>query len=63
MNDAEDIAAFFIGIFMLIVGISSWLTHVIVCLLQAKYVLLLAGAIVFPVGMIHGIGLWFGVSW
>lgn len=42
---------------------AAWLTHVIVCLLQAKYVLLLAGAIISPVGVIHGFGLWFGVNW
>lgn len=42
---------------------AAWLTHVIVCLLQAKYPLLIAGAIIFPVGIIHGFGLWFGVNW
>lgn len=42
---------------------AAWVTHVIKCLIVGKYVLLLAGAIVFPVGVIHGIGIWFGVSW
>lgn len=42
---------------------AAWLTHVIVCLLQAKYLLLIAGAIIFPVGIIHGFGLWLGVNW
>lgn len=42
---------------------AAWLTHVIVCLLKAKYLLLIAGAIIFPVGIIHGFGLWFGVNW
>lgn len=42
---------------------AAWLTHVIVCLVQAKYLLLIAGAIIFPVGIIHGFGLWFGVNW
>lgn len=42
---------------------AAWLTHIIVCLLQAKYLLLIAGAIIFPVGIIHGFGLWFGVNW
>jgi hypothetical protein len=49
----------------LIVGVlaAAWLTHVISCLLKAKYLLLIAGAFVFPVGIIHGIGIWFGVNW
>ena len=42
---------------------AAWLTHIIVCLVKAKYLLLIAGAFVFPVGVIHGVGLWFGVSW
>lgn len=43
--------------------IAAWLTHIFVCLLEAKYMLLIAGAFVFPVGIIHGIGLWLGVDW
>ena len=43
--------------------IAAWLTHIISCLVAGKYLLLIAGAFVFPVGIIHGIGLWFGVQW
>ena len=43
--------------------IAAWCTHIIVCLLEAKYLLLIAGALVFPVGIIHGIGIWLGVDW
>lgn len=42
---------------------AAWITHIIVCLLEAKYLLLIAGAIVFPVGIIHGFGIWLGVDW
>lgn len=38
----------------------AWLTHVITCISRAKWILLLVGAIVFPVGCIHGTGVWFG---
>jgi len=41
----------------------AWLTHIIHCLVAAKYLLLIAGAFIFPVGIIHGFGLWFGVAW
>ena len=53
-------ALYFILIFSLP---AAWVTHIIACLLSAKYLLLIAGAIVFPVGMIHGYGIWFGVNW
>ncbi len=42
---------------------AAWLTHIIHCLVAAKYLLLIAGGIIAPIGVIHGIGLWFGVSW
>ena len=37
----------------------SWLTHVIVCIGSSKWVFLLAGAIFFPIGILHGFYLWF----
>ncbi len=40
---------------------AAWLTHVIACLSKAKWGFLLAGAIFFPVGCVHGTGIWFGV--
>lgn len=38
----------------------AWLTHVTVCLMHASWGFLIAGAIFFPVGIVHGIGIWFG---
>jgi hypothetical protein len=40
--------------------IAAWLTHIIDCFVTHAYGLLLAGAIFFPVGIVHGIGVWFG---
>lgn len=40
---------------------AAWLTHVVVSIKTASWFLLIAGAIVFPVGCIHGTGIWFGV--
>lgn len=51
----------FIG--LMLVVLAAWLTHVVVCLMQAKYLLLIAGGIIFPIGAIHGVGVWFGASW
>ena len=39
----------------------SWLTHVIVCIKTSKWIFLLAGAIFFPVGCVHGTGIWLGI--
>ena len=43
--------------------LAAWLTHIFHCLFAAKYLLLIAGAFIAPVGVIHGIGLWFGITW
>lgn len=48
---------------LVIASIGAWLTHIIHCLIYAKYLLLIAGALIAPVGVIHGVGIWFGASW
>lgn len=40
---------------------AAWLTHVIVCLKTASWGFLIAGAIMFPIAVVHGTGAWFGV--
>lgn len=45
-----------------LVLLAAWLTHVVSCLLTAKYMLLFVG-LFFPIGIIHGAGLWFGIPW
>lgn len=52
-----------LGFAIIILFPAAWITHVIHCLMLGKYLLLIAGAFVFPVGIIHGVGIWFGVSW
>lgn len=41
--------------------VAAWGTHIIVCILTHQWLLLIAGAIVFPVGIVHGYSIWFGV--
>lgn len=48
--------AFIFGILLF----AAWLTHVIHCLAESAWGFLIAGAVCFPIGIIHGIGLWFG---
>jgi len=39
---------------------AAWLTHIIFCLKTGAWGFLIAGAILFPIGVVHGTGLWFG---
>ena len=39
---------------------SAWLTSIVFCASNGMRPLLIAAAAFFPVGMIHGIGVWFG---
>ncbi|QWY83067.1 hypothetical protein [Rhizobium phage RHph_X66] len=39
----------------------AWLTHIIVCLKAGFWGFLIAGALFFPIGIIHGFGIWIGV--
>jgi len=39
---------------------AGWVTHIIVCIGAEAWGLLIAGAIFFPIGIIHGVGCWFG---
>ena len=49
---------FSIALVLWVVG--AWLTHVVVSIQAAKWIFLLAGAIFFPIGCVHGTGIWFG---
>lgn len=46
---------------LLLASAAAWVTHVIVCIKASAWILLLFGCIVAPVGVIHGIGVWFGL--
>jgi hypothetical protein len=44
-----------------IVSVSAWFTHLSVCFSDDRWGFLIAGAIMFPIAIVHGIGIWFGV--
>lgn len=51
------------GLIMLALGLVSaaaWLTHVIVCIRDGEWGFLIAGALLAPIAVVHGIGCWFG---
>jgi hypothetical protein len=39
---------------------SAWLTSIVFCAVGGRWPLLVASAIFCPVGIVHGIGVWFG---
>jgi hypothetical protein len=39
---------------------AAWLTHLYICFTGGQWGFLVAGAIFFPVGIIHGLGRWVG---
>lgn len=49
-----------IGAFLGLAALAAWFTHVVTCLAQGLWGFLIAGAILFPIGIIHGVMIWFG---
>jgi hypothetical protein len=49
----------FLEVVLGVTAITAWLTHVLTCLNEGLWGFLIAGAIMFPIGIIHGIWLWF----
>jgi hypothetical protein len=45
-------------LFFLICG-CAWLTHIFTCFAQGLWGFLVAGALLFPIGILHGFYLWF----
>jgi hypothetical protein len=39
---------------------SAWLTSIVFCSANGQRPLLIAGAAFFPIGVVHGIGVWLG---
>lgn len=60
-TSARGIVLFSLVISSLLLSAAAWFTHVIYCLFTGSWLLLIAGAIVVPIGVVHGLGLWGGV--
>lgn len=50
---------FFIGIYG--AAFAAWITHVIFCFSDDRWGFLIAGAVFFPIAIVHGLGLWIGI--
>jgi len=49
-----------VGFVLLAVLAVAWLTHITICFKTGAWGFLIAGAIFFPIGILHGVGIWFG---
>ncbi|WP_343562055.1 hypothetical protein [Kiloniella sp. b19] len=49
----------FYGLCFGMVTPAAWITHLVFSAMMGEWVLLVAGAFVYPLGMAHGIWLWF----
>jgi hypothetical protein len=45
-----------------IAAVAAWLTHVVTCLAAGAWGYLIAGALIVPIAVIHGIMIWFGAG-
>lgn len=53
-------SAFICTLILVIGSFLAWLEHVITTIQNHDYILLIIGAFIPPIGVIHGIGLWLG---
>lgn len=58
--DSSDVKAI-LGLVVMAWIAAAWITHVVVCIKTAAWGFLIAGAIMFPVAVVHGTGLWLGM--
>jgi hypothetical protein len=57
----SDLVAFLIWLTLWVASIAGFINHVIICVREDHYLLLFAGILIPPVGVIHGLGGFFGV--
>lgn len=48
-------------VLLALLPVAAWFTHIVVCLKAGLWGFLIAGAIFFPVAIVHGFGIWIGV--
>lgn len=58
----DVIGTSFVSFWLFVISwIPAWFTHVFVSFAAGQWGFLIAGAIFFPVAIVHGYGVWFGV--
>jgi len=49
-----------LGIGFTLASVAAWFQHLYTCFNEHLWGFLIAGAIFFPVAIVHGFGIWFG---
>ena len=44
----------------IILMVATWFTHVVNCIQDEQWFLLVIGILAAPIGWVHGLGIWFG---
>ena len=60
MSKDRDFSTGILTIIFIIVPFMAWFQHLYTCFTTERWGFLIAGAIFFPVAIIHGVGIWFG---
>ncbi len=62
MSNPRGSSAISILFAMALIGtcFAAWITHLVVCFQGNRWGFLIAGALFFPIAIVHGIGIWFG---
>ncbi len=50
-----------LSLLIVIACVAAWFTHLYICFTAENWGFLIAGALFFPVAIIHGIGIWLGI--
>jgi hypothetical protein len=50
---------FGLGLAIALTCVAAWFTHIFTCFSEGLWGFLIAGALMFPIGIIHGAWLWF----
>jgi hypothetical protein len=57
---AIDLSTALTGLLAAGICYAAWLTSIVFCAAHGARPLLIAAAAFFPIGIVHGIGVWFG---
>ena len=49
-----------LGILIVAAMVAAWFTHIYVCFNERLWGFLIAGALFFPIAIVHGWGIWLG---
>ena len=60
MRVLEFLTSIAIILIVYMMPIAAWITHIWRCFTTGEWGFLVAGAIFFPIAVVHGIGIWFG---